>query len=116
DWSSDVCSSDLRLDAAVVVAGAGVDDDGDPQGPALQGAQHLEAVHAWHLEVEDDAVHRLALQDVERLAATPGGQRLIPAHALQVVGVLLGEDGDIVDDEHRGHTVARLKPRLGDCG
>ena len=66
-----------RLDAAVVVAGAGVDDDRHLEAAALQGAQHLEAIHAGHLEVEDEAIDRLTLEEVERVTPAGGNERLV---------------------------------------
>ena len=62
------------LDAAVVAAGAGVDDDRRVDAALLQPPQHFEAVDARHLEIEDDAVDRLAGQDVERLVAAGGDE------------------------------------------
>ncbi len=50
------------LHAAVVAAGAGVDDDGRVDAALLQPPQHFEAVEPRHLEVEDHAVDRLAGQ------------------------------------------------------
>ena len=65
-----------RLDAAVVAAGAGVDDDRCVDAALLQPPQHLEAVGARHLEIEDDAVDRLAREQVERLVAAAGDDRV----------------------------------------
>ena len=59
------------LDAAVEVPGAGVDDHRDLRAAPLERAQHLEAVHARHLEVEDHAVDRLAAEPLERLRGRP---------------------------------------------
>ena len=72
----------------------GVVDAALPQAP-----QDLEAVGARHLEIEDDAVDRLATQDVERLVAAGGDDRLVPADALQIVGVLLGHRRNVIDHE-----------------
>jgi len=92
-----------RLDAAVVVARPRIDDHGNPEPATVHSAQHLEAVHPRHLEVEDHAVHRLALQEIEGLAATLGDERFVAAYPLQIVGILLRHGGDVVDDQYRGH-------------
>ena len=100
------------LDAAVVAAGAGVDDDRRVDAALLQPPQHLEAVGARHLEIEDDAVDRLAGQDVERLVAAGGDDRVVAADAFQVVGVLLGHRRHVVDHEHL-HRHVRVGPPAG---
>ena len=100
------------LDAAVVAAGAGVDDDRHLRAFLLQRPQHLEAVHARHLEIQHDAIHRGSAEHRQRLL--PAGRRddLVP-HATQVVGVLLGQGRHVVHHEDQGHvagtsTVARV--------
>ena len=55
------------LNAAIVTAGAGVDDDGRVDAALLQTAQDLETIGPRHLEIEDHAIDRLARQNVERL-------------------------------------------------
>ena len=89
-----------RLDAAVVVAGAGVDDDRRVDAALLQPPQHLEAVDARHLEIEDDAVDRLAGEEVERLVAAGGDSRVIAADPFQVVGILLGHRRHVIDHQN----------------
>ena len=99
-----------RLDAAVVAAGAGVDDDRRVDAALLQPPQDLEAVGARHLEIEDDAVDRLAGEDVERLVAAGGDDRVVAADAFQVVGVLLGHRRHVIDHQH-----LRRHVRFGPC-
>ena len=94
------------LDAAVVVAGPGVDDGGDAEASGAHRPQHLEPVHSRHLEIEDHTVHRLGLQGVERLPAAVGDERFVAAHALEIVGVLLCEGRDVVDDQDCGHALS----------
>ena len=67
------------LDAPVEVAGAGVDDHRHLRPPPLQGAEHLEAVHPRHLQVEDDAVHRLAAEPLQRPPPVVLGDDLVSA-------------------------------------
>ena len=45
-----------RLRAAVVIARSRVHDDRHTQSQALDRAQYLEAIHAGHLEIENDAI------------------------------------------------------------
>ena len=92
-----------RLGAAVIVARSGIHDDRHAQPQPLDRSQHLEAVHSRHLEIEDDAVDRIACQTLEGGATALGHRRLVAAQALQVIRVLLGHCGDIVDDEDGSH-------------
>src|SRR5947209_4347191 len=94
-----------RLRATVVVARPGVDDDRHPQPESPDGSQDLKAVHSRHFEIEYDAVDRVARQTLERGAAALGYRRLVTAQTLQVVRVLLGHGGDVVDDEDLGHVL-----------
>ena len=98
-----------RLDAAVVVPRTRVHDHRRAGLASRHAAQHLEAVHARHLEVEQHAVDRLALEHVERLAAAPGDQGLVAADALQVVRVLLRHGGHVVDHHYDRHGTPTLK-------
>src|SRR5207249_9700933 len=79
--------------AAVVVARPGVDEHRHPEPTSLHGSQHFEAVHPRHFQVEDDAIHRLALQQIERRAARERDEHVVAAYALQVVRVLLRHGG-----------------------
>ena len=91
------------LGAAFVVARARVHQHGNAEAAPLHGPQHLEAVHPRHFQVENDAVHRLAFQQVERLPAAVRDERFIAAHALQVVRVLLCHGGYVVYDQDGAH-------------
>ena len=93
-----------RLRAPIVVAGPGVHDHRDAQAASLHGAQHLEAVHPRHFEIEDDAVHGLALECIEGVLPAGRDQSIVPADPLQIVGVLLRHGGHVVDHEHGGHS------------
>src|SRR5216117_2986113 len=92
-----------RLRAAVVVTGSRVHNDRHTQPQALHRAQHLEAIHAGHLEIENDAVDRVARQALECRAAALGDERLVAAEALQVIRVLLGHGWHVVDDQDQSH-------------
>ena len=87
-----------RLDAAVVAAGTGVDDHGGGNAALLQQTEHLEAVRPRHFEVEDHAIDRLPLQNVERRVTAVRNDGLVSADALEVVAVLLGHRRNVVDD------------------
>ena len=78
-------------------------------------AQDAEAIEPRHLEVEDHAVHRLARQHLERLDAVRRREHVEAAEALQVVRVLPGHGGNVVDHEHAGHEgiLARVDPASG---
>src|SRR5436190_4287800 len=91
------------LSAAVVVARAGVDDDGHAQSQALDRAQHLEPVHPRHFEIENDAVHRIARQALERRAAALRDECFVAAEPLEVIGVLLGHGRNVIDDQDQCH-------------
>src|ERR1700694_6315994 len=69
----------------------------------LDGAQHLEAIHPRHLQVEDDAVHRVTRQALECGPAARRDERFVTAQTLQVIRVLLRHGRDVVDDERDGH-------------
>src|SRR5262245_58789410 len=94
------------LNAAIVAAGAGIDDHGRIDTAMLHASQHLEAIDPRHLEVEYHAVDRLPCEHVERLFTAGGDTRVIATDTLQVVGVLLDHCRHIVDDEHLGHVRA----------
>src|SRR5207244_2836634 len=94
------------LRAAVVVARPGVDEHRHPEPTSLHGPQHFEAVHPRHFQVEDDAVHRLALQQIERRAARERDEHVVAAYALQVVRVLLRHGGYVVHDQDGAHHVS----------
>ena len=98
------------LDAALVVAGAGVDDDRRVDAALLQTTKHLEAVDARHLEVEDDAIDRLAAEDIERFVAAGRHDRAVAADAFQVVGILLGHRRDVIDHQDLRHHVRFIVP------
>src|SRR6266550_4531426 len=70
---------------------------------ALDRAQHLEPVHPRHFEIENDAVHRIARQALERRAAALRDECFVAAKALEVVGVLLGHSWDVIDDQDQCH-------------
>ena len=65
-----------------------------------------------HLEVENDAVDRLAGEHLQRLIATRRDGRAVAPHALQVVGILLGHRRDVIDDQHLYRHV-RIAPLAG---
>ena len=92
-----------RLGAAVVVPRTRVHDHGRLQAAPRHGAQHFEAVHAGHFEVEDDAIHGLALQRVERRLPAVCDERFVATDALQVVRVLIGHGDHVVDDQNGVH-------------
>src|SRR5881409_639949 len=94
------------LRATVVVARPGVDEHRHPEPTSLHGSQHFEAVHPRHFQVEDDAVHRFALQQIERRAARERDEHVVAAHALQVVRVLLRHGGYVVHDQDGAHHVS----------
>ena len=94
------------LRAAVVVARPGVDEHRHPEPTSLHGPQHFEAVHPRHFQVEDDAVHRFALQQIERRAARERDEHVVAAYALQVVRVLLRHGGYVVHDQDGAHHVS----------
>ena len=77
-------------DAAVEVARGGVDDDRHLAAGAVELGQHLESVHAGHLEVEEGAVHRLVREQRERSGAVGGHEHLVPREPLEVVRELGG--------------------------
>ena len=79
----------------------------------LERAEHLEAVHPRHLEIEDDAVDRRAAERLERLRAARRGDHLVAAEPPQVVGVLLGHRGHVVHHQHQRH---RAAPPAGPAG
>src|SRR5439155_14935302 len=91
------------LGAAIVVARPGVHEHRHPEPAALHCPQHFKAVHPRHFQVEDDAVHRLALEQVERRATVVRDEGFVAAYALQVVRVLLRHGGYVVDDEDGAH-------------
>jgi hypothetical protein len=91
------------LGTAVVIAGARIDDHGCGRASVSKSLQHLEAIDARHLEIEDDAVDFLAGQHVQRFP-TPGGDAGLEAsNALQIVGVLFGHGRNVIDDENQCH-------------
>src|SRR6058998_78863 len=94
------------LRAAVVVARPGIDEHRHPKPTSLHGSQHFEAVHPRHFQVEDDAVHRFALQQIERRAARERDEHVVAAYALQVVRVLLRHGGYVVHDQDGAHPVS----------
>src|SRR5436309_6177959 len=92
-----------RLRAAVVIARSRIHDHRHTQSQALDRAQHFEAIHAGHLEIENDAIDRVARQALECRAAALGDERLVAAQALQVVRVLLSHRGNVINKENDGH-------------
>src|SRR5688572_13695112 len=102
-----------RLDAAIVASSAGVDDDRRVDAALVQPPKDLEAVGSRHLEIEDDAVDRLAAEQVERLVAATGNRRLVLTDASQVVGVLLGHCRHVIDDENMRAHALREEPVPG---
>src|SRR2546422_251351 len=62
------------------------------------------AVHARHFEIEDDAVHGLALECLQGFPPAVRDQRVVRADPLQIVGVLLRHRGDVVDHQDGGHS------------
>src|SRR5690606_31742566 len=111
------CAEPHRAHAAVEVARARVDDDRGVQPQLLHAAQHLEAVHARHLEVQDHAVQLLVAQRLQRLRAGRGDAHAPAAQPLEVVGVLLGHGRDVIDDEDACHACLRkaLRVRRGNA-
>src|SRR5256886_8773801 len=77
-----------------------------PEPTSLHGSQHFEAVHPRHFQVEDDAVHRFALQQIERRAARERDEHVVAAYALQIVRVLLRHGGYVVHDQDGAHHVS----------
>ena len=103
-----------RLDAAVVAAGAGVDDHRRVVPLVRESPEHLEAVEPGHLEVEDDAVHRLAREELECLGAAARDRRVVPAEAAEIVGVLLGHRRDVIHYQQVRHAWLRANVGLRD--
>ena len=95
-------------DAALVVPGSGIDDHRHFTALLLQPAQYLEAIHSRHFQVEDHAVNRGAAEQFQRLTTLDRGYDLVSAQTLEIVGVLLGERGYVVDDQYQGHGLDSL--------
>ena len=87
------------VQGVVVLLAAADDDDGELQPPAANGLDHLEAVHAMHVYVQQEQVIGFLLQQRQSLFAAGGGVRLdaVAAHDL----IEHSEDGlVVVCDEH----------------
>src|SRR5690606_22531132 len=107
------------LHAPVEVARAGVDDDGHVETALTHRAQHLEAVHAGHLEVEDHAIDVFLDERSNRIASRVDRPGAVPADAPQVVGVLLGHRRHVIYNEDAlthpasGSSMRKVVPRPG---
>ncbi len=93
----------------------GVAGDQDDRQPArarvlAQQLENAQAVHAWHVPVEEHHAHSVVAQMVEE-AGTVGDGRRMQARVVEDPNVQLACHRVVVDDEEVGHVVRRLRRR-----
>src|SRR6266705_2542789 len=100
DWSSDVCSSDLRPDQ--VRSRAQVQDK-------------LATVHAWRQDVDEHQIGFFSPDDPQRSLAVGSLQQAVAA-VLEQGHHEAPIDGALLDDKDRGHNPPRIPQRWNPRG